>query len=47
LLDPTHPDDPDKTHENTANPPSAALNEAGRELCAQLFAQTPPEIDKS
>jgi hypothetical protein len=47
LLDPANPDDPDETRENTATPPSAALNDAGRELCAQLFAQTPPAIDKS
>ncbi|MFT4434348.1 ArsR family transcriptional regulator [Caballeronia sp. 15715] len=32
---------------NTANPPTAVLSEAGRELCAQLFAQPPPEIDET
>ena len=31
--------------ENTANTPTAALSDAGRELCAQLFAQAPPDID--
>jgi len=44
LLD---PDNPDKTREDAANAPTAMLSEAGRELCAQLFAQAPPEIDKS
>ncbi|CAN7750052.1 ArsR family transcriptional regulator [Caballeronia sp. LjRoot31] len=43
LLDPA---DPDTTRETAANTPTAALSEAGRELCAQLFAQAPPEIDK-
>ncbi|OXC75197.1 Transcriptional regulator [Caballeronia sordidicola] len=47
LLDPANPDDPDTIRENPANPPSVALNDAGRELCAQLFVQSPPEIDKS
>jgi hypothetical protein len=39
LLDPA---DPDTTRENAANTPTAALSEAGRELCAQLFGQAPP-----
>jgi hypothetical protein len=44
LLDPAGPD----SHgENTANAPTAALSEAGRELCAQLFAPAPPGIDQS
>jgi hypothetical protein len=47
LLDPDNPDDPDKTRDNAANAPTAALSQAGRELCAQLFAQSPPDIDKS
>jgi hypothetical protein len=47
LLDPANPDDPHTNGENTANAPTAALSEAGRELCAQLFAQSPPAIDKS
>jgi DNA-binding IclR family transcriptional regulator len=46
LLDPANPAGPDSHGENTANAPTASLSEAGRELCAQLFAQTPPEIDK-
>ena len=40
-------DNPDKTREDAANAPTAMLSEVGRELCAQLFAQAPPEIDKS
>jgi hypothetical protein len=46
LLDPAHPADPDANGENAANPLTGALSEAGRELCAQLFAQAPPENDK-
>ena len=46
LLDSANPAGPDFQGENTANAPTAALSEAGRELCAQLFAQAPPEIDK-
>ncbi|WP_158938020.1 ArsR family transcriptional regulator [Burkholderia sp. S171] len=53
LLAPANPGDSNDSNdsnanaENKANTPTAALSEAGRELCAQLFAQTPPEIDKS
>jgi DNA-binding IclR family transcriptional regulator len=47
LLTPSSPDDTDKTGENATTSPTAALNEAGRELCAQLFAQAPPESGKS
>ena len=46
LLDRANPDNPDSDGENTPNAPTAALSEAGRELCAQLFAQVPPEIDR-
>ena len=46
LLDPVNPDNPDSHGENTANVAAAALSEAGRELCAQLFAPTPPDIDQ-
>jgi hypothetical protein len=47
LLDPANPDNPDSQGENTANAPAAALSEAGRELCAQLFATAPPETGQS
>ena len=47
LLAPSNPDDPEKTGENATTPPTAALSEAGRELCAQLFAQAPRESDRS
>ena len=46
LLDRANPDNPDSDGENTPNAPTAALSAAGRELCAQLFAQAPPEIDR-
>jgi hypothetical protein len=46
LLDPPEPDNPGANRENAANTPTAVLSEAGRELCAQLFAQSPPEIDE-
>jgi hypothetical protein len=46
LLDSSNPHDPDKTRDNSANPPTAALSAAGRELCGQLFAQTPPKLDE-
>jgi DNA-binding IclR family transcriptional regulator len=46
LLEPANSAGPDSHGENTANAPTASLSEAGRELCAQLFAQTPPEIGK-
>lgn len=42
LLEPAAVDGPDSRGENTPNAPTAALSEAGRELCAQLFASAPP-----
>ncbi|MEA3091491.1 MAG: hypothetical protein QOJ04_2833 [Caballeronia sp.] len=45
LLDPPDPENSGAKRENAANTPTAALSEAGRELCAQLFAQSPPETD--
>lgn len=47
LLDPANSGNADESRENAANTTTAALSEAGRELCAQLFAQAPPEIDQS
>jgi hypothetical protein len=46
LLDPPESDNAGANRENAANTPTAVLSEAGRELCAQLFAQSPPEIDE-
>jgi hypothetical protein len=48
LLAPANPAAPEEiSGENTTNTPTAVLSDAGRELCAQLFAQAPPEIDNS
>jgi DNA-binding MarR family transcriptional regulator len=33
--------------ESATDTPTASLNDAGRELCAQLFAQSAPDIDSS
>lgn len=33
--------------ESATGTPTAALSEAGQELCAQLFAQSTPDADKS
>jgi hypothetical protein len=46
LLDPANPAGPDSHGENTTAP-TASLSEAGRELCAQLFAPAPPETGQS
>jgi hypothetical protein len=43
LLEPPDPENAGADRENAANTPAAVLSDAGRELCAQLFAQSPPE----
>lgn len=47
LLEPANLNGQDSHGENTPNAPTAALSEAGRELCAQLFTPNSPETGQS
>jgi len=38
---------PTASDESATGTPPASLSEAGRELCAQLFAQSAPDADES